>query len=893
MRICEYPDYTGMDEKRIEDTVRVSAVEGTEVTWVCFLNKSVASAELVAKDGTRITLQEDAAWPGAMSTKLDLRETQRLKLELVDDDGRRNKYPPELIARVLPNQPPSLKLSEAGDTSVSPLEELPIAAEVRDDYGIAKVGLSYTFADQPPQEITLGESIARGAKTKIDHMIEFEELKAEPDQLLAYHFWAEDFGPDGELRRTEGDMFFAEVRPFEEIFREGEPPPGGESQPQQQNQNGQKAEELAELQKEIINATWRVLRDERGAERSEKFVENATLLKDSQADAIAQLEELASEIRDARSLQHVDEVRQHMQTSLGELTKAADESEVGPLNPAMVAERAAYGGLLKLRAREFEVTRSQQQPSQSRGSSSQQRRQQQLDELEIDQDENRYETQQQAEAASEEEQQQREVRQVLNRLRDLARRQEDLNKELAQLQSALEQADTEEKKEEIERQLKRLRDQQQDLLRETDELSERMQQPENQEQMAEAGEKLEETRENVRRASEALEQNDASTALTEGRRAEREFEEMRDEFRQQAAGQFNESVREMRNEAQELDQRQEKLAENLSQLNRQEQAAGLRGTDARQEIQQDLESQRERLGELLEQMQQTVEDAETAEPLLAQKLYDSYRKTQQRQVDRQLRDTSELLRRGFDPEAREIERGAGEGIDKLREELEEAATTVLGDETKALQRALGNLEQLERDLDAEIRRNDPSSQQAAREGAEQQGQPSEQGQPGEQGERGERQPGEDDRQRPGQGQPGQEGEPQARPGEQGDQPPQPGQQQEPQPGQQPGQQQGEQPGQQQGQQPGQQQGATTGAATRPTTWTATKSAARPASGAATRSAARPTTGTGPGRRPPGRTKPAGWIAQSVRRRQSECCSADRRWFPRMVGSSARRRRNGR
>ncbi len=130
----KYPEYTKLEEKRIEDTVRVSAVEGTEVTWLCFLNKEVVSAELVAKDGTRIPLQADADSPGAMSIKLDLQETQRFKLELLDDAGRKNKYPPELVARVLPNQPPSLKLTVAGDTSVSPLEELPIAAEVRDDF---------------------------------------------------------------------------------------------------------------------------------------------------------------------------------------------------------------------------------------------------------------------------------------------------------------------------------------------------------------------------------------------------------------------------------------------------------------------------------------------------------------------------------------------------------------------------------------------------------------------------------------------------------------------------------------------------------------------------------------------------------------------------------------
>ena len=184
-----------------------------------------------------------------------------------------------------------------------------------------------------------------------------------------------------------------------------------------------------------------------------------------------------------------------------------------------------------------------------------------------------------------------------------------------------------------------------------------MQQPENQQEMAEASQQLEQTRENVRRAGEALERNDAAEALTAGRRAEREFEEMRDDFRQQAAGEFNEMMREMRTDAQELDQKQEELSEELQKLDQPDQNAGLRGSNNREQIREDLEAQREKLTELLERMRTTVEESEAAEPLLAQKLYDSYRQTQQRQVERQLRDTSELLRRGFEPQARDMEAG--------------------------------------------------------------------------------------------------------------------------------------------------------------------------------------------------------------------------------------------
>ncbi len=227
-------------------------------------------------------------------------------------------------------------------------------------------------------------------------MIEFEELQAEPDELFTYHFWAEDYGPDGELRRTESDMYFAEVRPFEEIYREGEPPPEGQGQQQQQNQNGQKAEELAELQKEIINATWRVIRDEPATKRSDDFDSNVQLLVESQQDALGQLNELAAEVQDERSIRYVDLARTAMELAIKELTEAGSSREVAPLNPALSAEKAAYGSLLRLRAREFEVTRSQRQNQQQSGSASQNRRQRQLDELELDQEENRYETESQA-----------------------------------------------------------------------------------------------------------------------------------------------------------------------------------------------------------------------------------------------------------------------------------------------------------------------------------------------------------------------------------------------------------------------------------------------------------------------------------------------------------------
>ena len=66
------------------------------------------------------------------------------------------------------------------------------------------------------------------------------------------------------MRRTATDMYFAEVRPFEEIFRQGEGGEGGEEEPKpgQKGTRQQQMGKLAELQKQIINATWKLRRQQ-------------------------------------------------------------------------------------------------------------------------------------------------------------------------------------------------------------------------------------------------------------------------------------------------------------------------------------------------------------------------------------------------------------------------------------------------------------------------------------------------------------------------------------------------------------------------------------------------------------------------------------------------------
>ena len=708
----EFPSYLNLADKLVEDTRRISAVEGTKVTWICQLNKIVASAALVTQQGDQLPLVLSQSTPHQYSISVTLQKSTRWTVQLTDHEGRANKHPPELIVKVLPNRVPEVKLVSASDTQVSPIEELLVQASVQDDYGLNQYGISYGLAGTPLNNVVLGEATARKERRDIEHLLDFEAMHAEPDQLLSYHFWVEDFGPDGAIRRVLSDIFFAEVRHFEEIFRQGEQPPAEQQQQQQQqqqsdSQNRQQAQQLGELQKQIINGTWNVIRRERADSLTDKYTDDVALLLESQTAAIQQVEELASQIEDAESLQHVDSVRGHMQQAIAELKNALTPSFEN-LELALAAEQASYQGLLKLRAREHEIIESQSSQSPNSSSSSASRRsREQLQELELKNDDNRYETERQAE--TEEDETQRELRQILSRLRDLARRQEDINEQLKELEAALEAAETVKEEEELRRQLKRLREQQEEMLRDTDELLDRMDQADNQPQIDESRQQLEETRENVRQSAESMEEQDVSQALSAGTRAEREFEDIRDEFRQEAASQFEDVMRDIQQQARTLDENQKTIGQQLAELNR-PQEASLRDPSQREQIRQGFEQQQQQLNDLLEQIQDTVQEAEEPEPLLAQNLYDSFRNTTQERTQNNLEAATDLIQRGFDSQAKQLEEAARESISTLREGIEKASDSLLGDPTDALRQAASELDKLTQQLNEEIDRSDPQRQ---------------------------------------------------------------------------------------------------------------------------------------------------------------------------------------
>ena len=791
-----FPKYTGQPPKHIENTRRLSAVEGSRLDLAVQFNKPVASARLIARNKERsvLTLAPGANGALALLKQFPLTASQSYELQLVDAEGRTNKTPAQFVIEVLKHRPPELRLaSPRGDLRPSPLEEISFDGTVWGEFGVRAYGLGYTVAGKDLQLVQLGRAVPAQKKHPFHHLLRLEDLGAQANQLISWFVWAEDIGPDGQPRRTTGDLFFAEVRPFDEVFREGSGMEGqGDSQGGEQSGNqGERSARLVEMEKQIMIATWKLQREQgpdkevrnpkseirkksevrspksaasavnhlghsgfaaqvspsaggtaprtraAGAGRPRSQDQTATpeppgpgddlgVVLEAQDAALTQAKAQAQRQLEPRAAALWKTAIQDMERALARLRTPTNSG--ASLAEALAAEQSAYQALLRVQEHEYQVSRRSSRGQ--RGSASGQQMQRQLEQMDLTESDNRYEQQRQAQAPPGA--QRREQAQVLNRLQELARRQQDLNDRLKELQSALQEARSEEERAEIRRRLKRLQEEEQQMVADMDELGQRMERPENQSSMAAQRQQLEQTRQDAQRAAEAAGQGEASRAVAAGTRAQEQLQRLRDSLRKESSSQFADDLRELRAQARELARRQEDLQQQLQQEAARARRSLSDSPDRRNMIEQ-MDRQRQRLTNLVERASQVSEQADAPEPLLSKQLYDTVRRLSQdsakdvkelqeqlftrRVVTRDLLDrlnspepdaaklldaASELLRQDLLPEAGEAAQRAGPRLEDLKRGVERAAESVLGDDTEALRLAQQELNRLTDQVQQEI-----------------------------------------------------------------------------------------------------------------------------------------------------------------------------------------------
>lgn len=686
------PDYTELPKQTVEDSLTLSAVTGSRIALVARFNKPVKSAVLESSAGQPLPMVVSS--DGIIARlRLKAEQSHTWSLRITDTDARENRTQPFIDLAVIPNLPPEIKVTfPARDTRVSPLEEALVQATVVDDFGVQQVGLVYTIPGQTTQTLNLRTSTKPTLEVAAEHLLSLERLQVQPDTLISYHLFAEDIAPDGSTRKVLSDMYFMEVRHFEEIFKEGRSA-NSASKSGKSGGNAQQAEKLAEQQKQIINATWKIIRREINTTVSSEFVEDVSTLQQAQQALVTGVIKLAAKVKTQHSKAIIDSISQKMQETVSLLNVAKETKVVEQLTTALATEQASYQLLLKLRAREHQVSQKKNGGGSKGGGSS--RSQNQLQQLELTNKKQRYETENQA-SQPPAAQANRDSLQILNRLRELAQRQKDLNEQLKELADKQRFAKTDQEHEEIERQLKRLRERQRELLRKADEVAQRMDQSK-QPSSTKSRRELEQTRKHLQQSSESLKQGQVSRALNSGTRAQQQLDQLKNEFRKKNANQFADAMRSLNQQAEQLDQKQKELSQELNNQDRPDQPKArrsLRKNQGQQQLAEQLEAQEGRLNNLVEQMKKVVQESEKSEPLLSKHLYDAIRKTRPYRPKDALKNAANFLKEGATERAQQAEQRAGQGIEAMKQGIKVAAESVLGNDLESLKRARQEIKSL-------------------------------------------------------------------------------------------------------------------------------------------------------------------------------------------------------
>jgi hypothetical protein len=136
------------------------------------------------------------------------------------------------------------------------LEEVDVEAQAEDDYGIDRLDLIYSVRGEAEQVVPL--KIPRNATTVSGRQtLYLEDLDVAPGDFISYYVRARDVTRGAHPNEARSDIFFLEVKPYEQEFAVAQ------SQSAAAGGGGRgELDDLIAAQKDVIVATWKV--DRRG-----------------------------------------------------------------------------------------------------------------------------------------------------------------------------------------------------------------------------------------------------------------------------------------------------------------------------------------------------------------------------------------------------------------------------------------------------------------------------------------------------------------------------------------------------------------------------------------------------------------------------------------------------
>ncbi len=680
----EFPTFTKLASRTENDGGDVYAPAGTRVhlvVWPHTTTAPIVTGTVALRTGRVIPLtrQPDGSFAGDLVVTTD----DAYRVKLTDADGLHNTEDPEYFVRMLDDRPPDVRIVRpAGDRQVTPLEEIEIEARADDDHGIAGLELVYGVRGGRERAVPLGGDGTQLSVTG-KHTVYLEDLNVKPGDFVAFYARARDVGRGKRPTQARSDIYFLEVTPFIDEFAlaQSQAMAGG---------SGDQMDDLVRQQKDIIVGTWKL--DART----------------SRSGAAAAAEDLATLGRAQGKVRRSTEAAAQMragsvvlrrpglapdqdasQSPLAEAAKAMGRAEQAlharKVPQALPAEMEALNHLLRAQA---EAQRKQVMRQQGNGGGGSNRAQQDLSTL-FDrelarQQQTNYETPKTAEERRDDQ-----ADDTLERVRELARRQEALARQQEDLARERARMDAEE----VKRRLERLTREQSELRREAEMLAQQLQSAERKAREEQTGQRsgqsqsgqqsaggqpgreasenpsgessqssaLRQASEDMRNAAGNLRREDTERAREQSARALERLQGVERALRNSGPDERRKSVGDAQLEARQLAERQRQLTEGAADASKRNDVDARRRTAGEQQ----------RLAERVEALQKRLRElgGSGGDRAERERLDGAARELEAGRAAERMRELARGLQKGDDAKQAETGRDLARSLDRLADRL--------------------------------------------------------------------------------------------------------------------------------------------------------------------------------------------------------------------------------
>jgi len=545
-----YPSYTGLPDRIEENTGNIRGLKGSEVTLTIKTTGTAVTGELIVNDSRRIPLRP--LDNGIFRGNLTLQDYGIYYVKLTDKEDENNKFPEEYQITPVDDELPIITITEPQrDVRVNAVEEVLLAASVTDDFGVSRVQLKYSINGNEDQSVDLIDDDSREVTEVFgSHIFYLEDFILEPGDIISYYVEAEDnFHKDNPAVT---DMYFIEVVPFDAKYTQVNNQQDGSAQ--QGSQQG--GSQMVLNQQMIIAATWKLYRL-RNEKTPEDFEESREALVQAQTNLRDNIDNRVNSTAFAMEMvtdEENKEIADLLRAAVKEMNSAVEMLTDSELLEALKPEQKALNYLLKADAKNKEkrVQRSRQQASQAGGSqrSPSEERMTELMDLELDISKDKYEIQQQNER-----QQNEEVNDALQKIEELAKRQQLLaNQSRNNLQE-----------EEDRRFLDRLKRDQEELRQEAENLSNTMQQMsrDNQQITRQLQERMQRIAETMRQAEQEMKNGNIQQSMSKQNQALNELNKLQQDMRMSLTDNAREMLDNFTNNFEQFKEQENQLAEDI------------------------------------------------------------------------------------------------------------------------------------------------------------------------------------------------------------------------------------------------------------------------------------------------------------------------------------------